>query len=330
MSKNIGILMTSRNNYDYMGELWCKKTLEESDGNFFKVLNIDEDSSEEEKEKGKALCDKYENMTYMDREEPGMHHNIDTAIRFFGDSVKYIIWFQHDCWPLQNDFFSILNDMIEDGKLDDFGLVTFNSMAQNMFRGEGEFDKVMKDYNDGKEPLGVLTRCHLEYVETGDYYYCGYKARRIKKPIDKKRFSKPFACSEANFFAQAVNVENYKTHVDINRPFYYFKSWDDISLQFLLHNVYNIAIPYLYVTHRPDTKRKFDLPYLSVKPANKGKSKFHNASGHNPEEWIRIWGWDHQKPKTFENVKKRYKGTLLEKFYKYNYVKYGPLKTFDL
>ena len=330
MNKSIGILMTSRNNYDYMEECWCKKTLEESDGNFFKVLNIDEDSTEGEKQKERVLCDKYENMTYMDREEPGMHHNIDTAIRFFGDDVKYIIWFQHDCWPLQKDFFNRFEKLVNENKLDSFGTIGFNAIAQNIFKHDGQFDEVMKDFTDSKKPLGVLTRCHLESVETGDYYYCGYKVKnRIKKPISKELFSKPFACSEANFFCQGVNVKTYKRHIDMDRPFYYFKSWDDISLQFLLHNVYNLVLPDLYVEHRPDSKKEFDLPYLSTKPVNKGKTKYHNPSGHDPKDWIKIWGWDHQHPKTFEKVKDKYKGTLLYKFYKYDYTK-GPLRSFDL
>jgi len=327
---NIGILMTSRNNYDYMREVWCPKVIEDSDGNIFKILNIDEDSSSEEKIKGKDLCDKYDNMTYMNREEPGMHHNIDTAIRFFGKDIKYIIWFQHDCWPIQKDFFCKFNELVSQGSILEFGMVTFNTIAQNMFKHDGQFDEVMKDFHDGKKPLGVLSRSKLESVKTGDYYYCGYPVKnRIKHPIDKKRFSKPFAISEANFFVQAVNVDLYKKHIDINRPFYYFKSWDDISHQFLYHNIYNVAIPDLYAEHRPDTKKKYDLPYLSVKPVNKGNTKFHNPSGHNPKEWIKIWGWNPENPKTFEKVKEKYKGTLLYEFYKYDHTN-GPLKTFDI
>ena len=327
---SIGIFMTSRNNYDYMDAVWAKKTLIDCDINNCKVLNIDEDSTKEEKQKGKILCKKY-NIIYMDRDKPGMHHNIDTAIRFFGENVKYLIWFQHDCWPIQKDFFYKVNELVSQDKLSKFGLLTFNAIAQNIFKRDGQFDMVMNEYRNGKKPLGVLTRSHLESVATGDYYYCGYKVKnRITKPISKEKFSKPFACSEANFFAQGVNVKTYKKYININRPFYYFKSWDDISLQFLFNNVYNMALPDLYVEHRPDSKRNFDLPYLSVKPVNKGKTKFHNPSGHDPEEWIKIWGWHHSHPSQFEKIKSRYKGTLLYEFYKYNYVKNGPLEVFNI
>ena len=266
----------------------------------------------------------------MDREKPGMHHNIESAIRFFGEDIKYLIWFEHDCWPLQKDFFYNINEMVSQDKLSEFGLLTFNAIAQNMFRKDGQFDIVMKEFNEGKKPLGVLARSHLEAASTGDFYYCGYKVRnRITKPIDKERFSKPFACSEANFFCQGINVKIYKECIDIDRPFYYFKSWDDISLQFLLHNVYNLALPDLYVEHRPDSKKAFDLPYLSVKPVKKGNNKYHNSSGFDPQEWVKYWGWLPDKPHTFEKVRKKYKETLLDKFYKYD-VTQGPLKTFNI
>lgn len=327
---SIGILMTSRNNYDYMDQYWAQKTLIECDINKCKVLNIDEDSNKEEKKKGQDICKKY-GITYMDREETGMHHNIDTSIRFFGKDIKYIIWFQHDCWPMQKDFFNRFNDIVASGSLDQFGAVCFNGIAQNLFKHDNQLDEVLKDFEDGKKPLGVLTRCHLESAITGENYYCGYPVKgRIAKPVSKEKFSKPFACSEVNFFAQAINVKNYKKYIDIDRPFYFFKSWDDISLQFLQHNIYNLVLPDLYVEHRPDTKRKFDLPYLSNKPVRKGNDNFHQALGWNPKYWKKKWGWQHDDPKTFENVKEQYKGTLLYEFYKYDYSTKGPLKVFDI
>jgi len=329
MSK-IGILMTSRNNYDFMRGAWCSNVIDKCDGDMFEILNIDEDSSAEEKEKGKKLCSDYKNMTYMDREEPGMHHNIENAIKFFGSEVEYIIWFQHDCWPIQDNFFTEFSNFVKSGNLSQFGLICFNTLAQNFYRKDKEsFDKLKKDFKDGKKPLGTLTRCHLESPVTGEYYYSGRKSKRIKHEVDKKLFSKPFACSEANFFCQAINVKNYKEFIDVDRPFHFFRSWDDISIQFLSNNIYNLVIPSLYMEHRPDKKRDYDLPYLSVRLANKGKNTYHSISGHKEKEWKKVWGWNRDKPETFEAVKNRYKGTLVYDFYKYDYRK-GPLKVFDI
>ena len=325
---DIGILLTSRNNYDFMEKFWIPNTIGKCDINC-KILNIDEDSSPEEKEKGRKLCDRYD-INYADREERGMHHNIDTAIRFFGGDVKYLIWFQHDCWPLQKDFFSRFKKMVKENKLDNFGTIGFNAIAQNMFKHNGMHEKLMKDFSDGKNPLGVLSRSFLESVPTRDVYHCGYKVKnRIKTPVPKELFSKPFACEVPVWYAIAINVNLFKKHIDKNRPFHFFKSWDDISFQFLVKNIYNIVLPDFYIEHRPDLKREVGMPYLSTKPVKKGDYTYHSSSGSTLKSWIKCWGWDMAKPGTFEKVKNKYKGTLKYKFYKYNYTK-GPLKSFDI
>lgn len=325
---SIGILLTSRNNYDFMEKFWIPNVLGICDINC-RVLNIDEDSKSPEKEKGKKLCDQY-GISFMNREEKGMHHNILTAIDFFSTGVKYIIWFQHDCWPLQKDFFKQFNDLVENDSLQDFGTISFNSIAQNIFKHDDDHNKLLKDFKNGKNPLGCLARSNLESAGIGDIYYCGQQVKnRIKRPVPREKFLKPFACAVPNWYAIAVNVDLFKKHIDVNRGFHFFKSWDDISFQFLKHNVYNIILPCLYVEHRPDLKPSMGLPRLSTKKVKKGDCTFHSGIGSTPESWIDQWGWDFEKPSTFEKVKGRYKGTLLYDFYKYDYTK-GPLKTFDI
>lgn len=325
---NIGVLLTSRNNYEFMEKFWIPNMIGKVDIDF-KILNIDEDSTKEEKDYGRRICEE-NGIFFMNREEKGMHHNIDTATRFFGNDIKYIIWFQHDCWPLQKDFFSKFNGLVHSGKLKEFGTVGFNALAQNMFKNKGEHKKMIEQLLNGEKPMGVLSRSHLESAGIGDMYYCGHKIKnRIKQPVPKKLFLKPFACSVPIWYAIAINVSQFKKYIDMNRKFYFFKSWDDISCQFLNKNIYNIVLPDFYIEHRPDLKRKVGLPQLSNKPVKKGNETYHQSSGYNPKYWIKQWGWVFSKPETFEKVKHKYKGTLLECFYKYDYRK-GPLKVFDI
>ena len=72
-----GILFTSRNNYDLL-DYWLNKVNTE---NLF-ILNIDEDSTPENKIKGKQVCEKH-NVTYLDREDRGMQNNLTTACTIF-------------------------------------------------------------------------------------------------------------------------------------------------------------------------------------------------------------------------------------------------------
>ena len=105
--QKLGILFTSRNNYE-MFDLWFASTTNEG----FEVLSIDEDSTPENKQKGKDICKKH-GITYMDREKRGMFNNIETAKNYFkSKGIEWVIWFQHDCFPLTEDFFTKLNNLI--------------------------------------------------------------------------------------------------------------------------------------------------------------------------------------------------------------------------
>ena len=72
-----GILFTSRNNYDLL-DYWLKNV--NTEGLF--ILNIDEDSTPENKIKGKEVCEKH-CIAYMDREDRGMQNNITSACNIF-------------------------------------------------------------------------------------------------------------------------------------------------------------------------------------------------------------------------------------------------------
>ena len=320
---SIGVLLTSRNNYDFMEKYWIPRTIEFCDIGNIKILNIDEDSTEEEKNKGKKLCKKY-NIYFMDRENRGMLNNLDTATRFFSPEIKYIVWFQHDSWPLQKDFFRLFDEIVFSGKLDEFGVVGFNAIAQNIFKGEGEYEDVIKKFNDGEKPIAVLAR---GFVGQGDHYYCGCKSTKIKTLINSNLFSNPFAIESPAWYSSSVNVKKFKENIDLSHKFYFHKSWDDIAFQFLNKNIYNIAIPSLYIDHRPDLKENLGLPVTSVRLVKKGDDTFHSLVGFNPNEWIGQWGFDFEKRATFENIKEKYKGTLIYDFYNHDYRK-GPLRTF--
>ena len=60
--KKTAILFTSRNNYNLL-DVWLSRV----DIEGFSVLNIDEDSTPENKEIGKSVCEKH-GVVYMDRE----------------------------------------------------------------------------------------------------------------------------------------------------------------------------------------------------------------------------------------------------------------------
>ena len=102
--KKTGIVFTSRNNYNLL-DVWLSRV----DTEGFSVLNIDEDSTEENKETGKSICEKY-NVVYMDREIRGLQNNMTTTKKHFDKlGVEWVVWFQHDCFPVDEGFFTDFN-----------------------------------------------------------------------------------------------------------------------------------------------------------------------------------------------------------------------------
>ena len=75
--KKLGILFTTRNNYELFDD-WFEKASTEG----FEVLSIDEDSTEENKKIGKDLCEKH-GVKYLDREKRGFINNVTTAQKYF-------------------------------------------------------------------------------------------------------------------------------------------------------------------------------------------------------------------------------------------------------
>lgn len=316
---SIGILITSRNNYDFMAKFWAKRI----NAGHYPVLNIDEDSKPEQKALGQQICKEY-GFNYIDREKRGMLNNIDTAIRFFGDSIKYIVWFQTDCWPLQTDFFDRFNTLVESGQLDEFGAVGFNGMADNILETHN-YEKLVGHINDDDFPIAVVARSPLE---EGDSWYCGVKSRRIKDPILKHHlFRNAFSVEIVAWFAAAINVSQFKKHMDLAHPFEWFHCWDDICFQFLNKNIHNVTIPWLFVDHRPDLKPAGGSPLRAVRLAYKGDNTYHSLVGFTEKEWKKVWGFEYDNRKTFKKCKDRYRDTLLMQFYRHK-MQDGPLRIF--
>jgi len=216
MNRNIGILFTSRNNYELL-DSWLSKV----DIEGFSVLNIDEDSTEKNKELGKTICEKH-NVGYMDREDRGMQNNILSACNYFKyNNIDWIIWFQHDCFPLTENFFSRLNDFVLGDSLNEFGVIGFNGHHTQ---------KSHKRYKDGFRDLNDTARTPLEI---GDKWYRSKRYWNGTKVDYSKGFDKPFAVESVAWYSAMVNIDMYLEHIIPTDDYHFFHAWDDIAFQFL-------------------------------------------------------------------------------------------------
>jgi hypothetical protein len=303
--KKVGLLFTSRNNYELL-DLWLSKV----DTEGFSILNIDEDSTKENKQKGKNICNKY-GVTYMDREERGMLHNVVSACNYFQKhDLEWIMFITHDCYPSTPNFFTKFNNLISSGKCDQFGVIGFN-VVHKMTKTEH-----------------LLSRSPLQ---TGGFY----DRYPINTPIPTQ-YSKPYAIESAMWTIAAVNINQYKKHIIPTGDYHFFHTWDDIAFQFLNKNIYNICIPYLEANHTQDVKVEFGIPLKSplignLHSKNEEEREYYYSKWGFKEVWFKRWGFWYDNRDSFEAVKEHYKDTLLYDFYSYDRENSStPLKTFDL
>ena len=311
MDKKIGIVFTSRNNYELL-ENWCSQV----DTKGYKILNIDEDSSIEQKELGKKVCKKY-NVEYKDRENRGMLWNLLTACDYFeSKNVEYLLYFSHDCYPKSNDFFNKLNKYVSQKDLTSFGAIGFNILHD---------DYEIKDFNGEDTPLRTTARTPLE---PGDLYYRSHKYWSSTRVRYDEKFKNPFAVESIMWTSGLLNIKQYKTHIIPTSEYHMFHSWDDICFQFLNKNIYNIVLPQFCLAHEQRSKLKFGIPKDS--PNNEKGNREHYFSKFNHHEvWEDRWGFKYGDRNTFEPVKESYQDTLLWDFYHHDPIN-GPLKSFDL
>tara|TARA_Y100001937_G_scaffold51072_1_gene71072 strand:- start:1117 stop:2100 length:984 start_codon:yes stop_codon:yes gene_type:complete len=320
--KKLAILFTSRNNYDLLD-----KWLSEVDWNGFEVLNIDEDSEHLEVQKGKSICKKH-NITYMDRDKRGLLNNITTAMEYYQDSdVDWVIWFQHDCFPLTPNFFDRVNKVMSAGDLDDFGCVGFNT-----------FHKVNGLYEKGDRSLHYVARAPLE---PGDNWYRNHKQwsnTRVRLQTDS--FKKPFSVEIPAAFCVALNLTMWGKYITPIDDYHFMNVFDEIGFQYLNQNIHNVVLPYLHIGHEPERKIEINIPKVSSK-AHKANQRGKYVKEHfdHDDKYFGKWGlsvfenrwgvdYDNARP-SFEKVKDRYEGTLLIDFYNHDPIK-GPLKSFDI
>ena len=124
MKDNLIVYVSSRNNYDMLeGEVLKNINFEG-----FEFINVDDNSCDEEIIKGKSICKK-NNITFLKSKDRGVQMATQTLIDFINKERPNCIWiicFQHDNWPITDNFFTRISKLISKGKLDKFGTMWFN------------------------------------------------------------------------------------------------------------------------------------------------------------------------------------------------------------
>lgn len=318
MNDNLIIYVSSRNNYDMLkGEV-----LKNIDTEGFEIINVDDNSSTDEIEKGKKICAE-NNIVFLENKDRGVQMATQTLIDFIKTNrknCKWVICFQHDIYPISKQFFTKLSEYIKYGKLDEFGIVGFNVLDNGDYTNDS-----LEKFNAGEMPLGMIGMAHLSIRSNSGRWLCPKQQNNL---INSGKWNKPFICEFPMWAAVGINVEKWTDHIQPTNE-YHFHLWlPDIAMQFNYHNVPCLILPNLYCLNNQKLKEKYNINSNSATGAKSG-NEYHFGKYSNFSAWLSRWGWEYENTITFANVRHHYENTLLGEYYMHD-INNGPLRTYDL
>ena len=249
------------------------------------------------------------------------------------NDLEWVFVPHHDCWPLTPNFFSRFNKLINTKKIENFGLVGFNTYHKC---------DIQSSYTS--KELNYLARSPLE---PGDGWYRNKKYNLDSRvDLNSGKFDQPFSVETPAAFGVMVNIKSYNEIIIPTSDYHMMHSWDEIGFQFMYNNIYNLSIPYLHLGHDPTLKTSLGIPRVSVH-SHESYSHF-MGNRHTPENYdenlmgldnkffgkmgnhvlFQRWGinYDNRRP-SYELVRDNYKDTLLDVYYNHDPIN-GPLKSF--
>lgn len=309
------LFISSRNNYAMLKKIVLKNYKIEN----LEMFNIDDGSTIEQQELGKKIC--LENgIFYIQNKSKGLQMALKTLLEFLDQlkkKYKYILYISHDNYPVFNNFFYDFNKLITENKINNkMGCIGFNHL-------DYKFDKKeilnFKKKNFGIGHLGRAFIAKIKHKEKPNWYK--------KSSFSNYKFMHPFALEGVADMAFAINVYNLKKYIKLSNN-YRLHCWcDDICLQFLKNNIFNICIPYFIFFNPFELKAKFNIPISSVTSAKKKFSNFHSNYEIYKRYWKKTWKWDRGNLPSSKIIDSYYKGTLISKIF-YHDLNKGPYKIF--
>jgi|TARA_Y100000310_G_scaffold69765_1_gene65324 hypothetical protein len=252
MNKNYIVLYCNKNQYEMFEQFAFKYS--PVDYAEVDILIYDDNSIPEQKSKLRELCDKYDNITWIN---PNVSANVNApnlnSVKFCDEyliehniDVDWILFFENDCFPFQKDFWDKLNEKILKYKwlverVGSFGFSNYQKYDLGITR------------KDGSPTLGRgnLIKGILEMGPFGWYKYLS----------EDYYTSEYFVIESVNWQSICVNRKLYRKFIEIDERYdHRLLNFDDMAHQFLSNNIFNICFPDLSAYHDPDNlKRKIKL-----------------------------------------------------------------------
>ena len=315
---NLIVYVSSRNNYDMLE----KEVLKNINLDGFEFINVDDKSSNAEILKGRSICDNH-GITFLENKSRGVQYATQTLIDFINQNrpnCKWIICFQHDCYPLTRDFFKRISSLIDTGKVDSFGTLGFNRIDHGKHT-PGAY----KVWKHGQKPVGMLGLCHLS-IKNRKRWLLPMQNTWVEKD---ELWREPFSVEITAWTSVAINVDMWNKFIKPTDE-HHFHLWaPDVSIQFLKNNCHNVVLPELYIMNQQELKSKYSINPNSARGA-RGGDEYHFGKYSNFDAWEKTWGWHYEKPwESIDKIKTSHSKTLIADFINHDPLN-GPLLNFDL
>jgi len=316
---SIIIYVSSRNNYDMLENEVLKNINTEG----FEFINVDDNSSVDELNKGEAIC-KQHDVVFLKNKDRGVQMATQTLIDFVNENrpnCKWVVCFQHDIYPISKNFFSKLDKYIQSDKLNDFGIVGFNVLDHGNYTSNS-----LQQFDRGESPLGMIGMCRLSIRNNSKRWLC---TKRQTELLKQEVWRTPFIVEFPMWAAVGINVSNWNKHIIATNQ-YHFHLWlPDIAMQFNHKNKPCLILPDLYCLNNQSLKEKYNINKNSAQGAIQGND-YHFGEYSNFKAWKDRWGWHYENVHKYSDViEQHYANTLILEFFNHN-VNNGPLKSVNI
>ena len=340
MKRNLIICVSSHNNYDMLkGEVFNNINFEG-----FEFINIDDNSSASEVEKGKKICADH-NVEFIENKSIGVQFAVDSVIDYLNEHRKECEWiflFQHDNYPISKNFFNRLSKLIENGIPENVASLGFNHLDSGDYTAPDSYER----WKNGEKVIGLLGKFHLSVVKSNTDRWASVNHNSVVRDFPD-RFMKPFSIEIPLETAIGINIHNWKQNIKPTIDFQFHLWYPDIMMQYLSNNLHCLILPDLYCFNDQSLKEKYGFHKSSASGAKEGQEEIFGEYGPHLANFSKRWGWDYEKTKymftkntvlknilklfNYSIIREKYEGTLIDEFGNYDLMtKQYPYKTFEL
>jgi hypothetical protein len=273
-NKNFVVSYCVKNQYEMIEEFAFKYS--PVNYNHVKILIFDDNSVQEQKDKLKELCKKYENITWVNPDvNSDVANPVVTSFKCVDDyltenkiDVDWILFFENDCFPFQKDFWERFDETLDKHKflkekVGMFGFSSYQSFGDGITRTNGS-----PTVGRGNLVNGILEGPHAGwYKDLPDSYYQ----------------SDYFVIEVPNWQSVCINRKLFRENIEIDLEHKdRLLSVDSVAHNFMSKNIFNIAFPKLAVYHdsgelKQNVKLTIDNSY--------------SRSSNSEEIFQKRWGW---------------------------------------